>query len=178
MAQKKQRTYYSVDCEVDGPAAPYLGSLFWFGAVRVDQDLKTTFSGQLAPVSDYYEDERLLISGLTRADTLLFPKPEIVMPQFAKWVLETCNGNQPELVSDNNGFDFGLMNHYLWQYAHGNPFGHTSRNINDLYKGLEGNIRSSFKHLVQTPHTHNPVDDAVGHAEAFLAIAPRLKIKI
>ncbi|MBY0538259.1 exonuclease [Patescibacteria group bacterium] len=178
MTHRKKRTYYSVDCEVDGPAAPLRGSMFWFGAVRIDHKLRTTFDGELSPVSDYYEEARLKISGLTRADTLLFPKPEIVMPQFAQWVLNTCDGNQPELVSDNNGFDFGLINLYLWQYASHNPFGHTSRNINDLYKGLEGDIRSSFKHLVKTPHTHNPVDDAVGHAEAFLAIAPRLKIKI
>lgn len=178
MAQKKKRIYYSVDCEVDGPAPPLKGSMFWFGAVRVDHKLATTFSGQMSPVSDYYEDARLQISGLTRADTLLFPKPEVVMPQFVKWVLETCDGQQPILISDNNGFDFGPMNIYLWQYTNSNPFGHTSRNINDLYKGLEGNIRSSFEHLVQTPHTHNPVDDAIGHAEAFLAMALRLKIKI
>jgi hypothetical protein len=152
--------------------------MFWFGAVRIDHKLSTTFSGQMSPVSDYYEEVRLNISGLTRAETLLFPKPEIVMPLFVKWVLETCDGNQPEFVSDNNGFDFGLMNYYLWKYTNSNPFGHKSRNINDLYKGLEGDIGSSFKHLVKTPHTHVPVDDAIGHAEAFIAMAPRLKIII
>ena len=178
MEQKKKRTYYSVDCEVDEAAPPIKGSLFWFGAVRIDHHLQTTFSGQMCPVSEHYDEKRLQISGLTRATTLLFPKPEIVMPLFVQWVLDTCDGGQPEFVSDNNGFDFGLMNNYLWQYTNSNPFGHTSRNINDLYKGLEGNIRSSFKHLVKTPHTHDPVDDAIGHAEAFLAIAPRLKIVI
>ena len=28
----------------------------------------------------------------------------------------------------------------------------------------------SFKHLRQTPHTHNPLDDARGNAEALLAL--------
>jgi hypothetical protein len=28
----------------------------------------------------------------------------------------------------------------------------------------------SFKHLRQTPHTHNPLDDAKGNAEALIAM--------
>ncbi len=178
MTKTKERVFISTDCEVDGPAPPVKGSMFWFGAVRIDTELKTTFSGQMSPVSDYYEVKRLKISGLTRADTLLFPKPEIVMPRFVKWIHDISAGREPRLISDNTGFDFGLMNYYLWKYTNSNPFGHSSLNIKQLFCGLEGDIRSSFKHLVITPHTHNPVDDAKGNAEAFIAMAPRLKITI
>jgi hypothetical protein len=31
-------------------------------------------------------------------------------------------------------------------------------------------VRKSFKHLRKTPHTHHPVDDAKGNAEALLAM--------
>lgn len=179
MAEKKKPVVYiSIDCEVDGPAPPARGSMFWFGAVLVDRELKTTFNGQLHPISDYYEPARLAISGLTREQTLLFPKPEIIMPLFARFVYEVSSDRRPVLISDNNGFDAGLMNYYLWTYAGENPLGHTSRNINDLYKGLQRDTYASFKHLVKTPHDHNPVNDAIGHAEAFQAFAPELKIKI
>ena len=176
--EKQEVVYISVDCEVDGPAPPSRGSMFWFGAVLVDPELKTIFNGQLHPISDYYEEKRLAISRVTRAETLCFPAPEIVMPDFVSWVKQVSGNSRPVLISDNNGFDAGLMNYYCWTYADENPLGHTSRNINDLYKGLEGNTYSSFKHLITTPHDHNPVNDALGHAEAFLLMAPRLRIKI
>ena len=174
----KPKVYISIDCEVDGPAPPFKGSMFWFGAVLIDTKLDTTFSGQMSPVSSYYEVKRLKISELTRAETRTFRKPEIVMPLFVEWVHKVSAGKEPRFISDNTGFDFGLMNYYLWKYTNNNPFGHSSLNIKQLYCGLEGDIRSSFKHLVITPHTHNPVDDAKGNAQAFIAMTPRLKIVI
>ncbi len=180
MVEKKKKVLYiSVDCEVDGPAPGIRnrGSMFWFGAVVVEPGLKNTFDGKIRPISKYFEEERLAISGVTRAETMRFPKPHIVMPLFVKWILAAAGDRRPVLISDNNGFDFGVMNNYLWRYTGGNPFGHTSRNLNDLYKGHQHNIYSSFKHLVVTPHNHLPVDDATGHAEAFMAFAPELKIK-
>jgi hypothetical protein len=39
-----------------------------------------------------------------------------------------------------------------------------------LYKGLKRDLRSNFKHLRKTAHTHNPVDDARGNAEAMLTM--------
>lgn len=59
-----------------------------------------------------------------------------------------------------------------------NPFGHTSRNLNDIYKGIERNMFKSFKHLRKTKHTHNPVDDATGNAEALLRIKQEYGLKI
>ncbi|MEM8605165.1 MAG: exonuclease, partial [Cyanobacteria bacterium P01_H01_bin.121] len=37
-----------------------------------------------------------------------------------------------------------------------------------LYKGLQKDTFTNFKHLRKTKHTHNPVDDALGNAEALL----------
>jgi hypothetical protein len=37
-----------------------------------------------------------------------------------------------------------------------------------------GNMRAKWKHLRQTPHDHNPVNDAKGNAEAFRVIQEML----
>jgi hypothetical protein len=52
-------------------------------------------------------------------------------------------------------------------------------NLGSLYKGFVKDTFKSFKHLRDTKHTHNPVDDARGNAEALLKIkAEGLKIKL
>ncbi|MHA2047741.1 MAG: exonuclease, partial [Candidatus Thorarchaeota archaeon] len=46
--------------------------------------------------------------------------------------------------------------------------GHSSTNINSIYKGRRNNMRDNIKRLRKTKHTHHPVDDAKGNAEALL----------
>jgi hypothetical protein len=41
-------------------------------------------------------------------------------------------------------------------------------NLGSLYKGLVQDTFKNFKHLRKTKHTHHPVDDARGNAEALL----------
>jgi hypothetical protein len=35
---------------------------------------------------------------------------------------------------------------------------------------MEKTVFKNFKHLRKTAHTHNPVDDAIGNAEALIAM--------
>src|SRR5215467_1711476 len=63
----------------------------------------------------------------------------------------------------NNGFDWQFINWYLWHFTGGNLFGHSS-------KGMVKDMFQNFKHLRETAHTHDPVDDARGNAEALLAM--------
>lgn len=53
-----------------------------------------------------------------------------------------------------------------------NPFGHSGTRLNDLYAGIVKNVRKGFefKKFRKTKPTHNPVDDAIGNAEAFLQL--------
>jgi len=163
-------TYFVIDIESDGPVTP-LYSMVSFGAVVLDTKLDQTFYGQVRPISEKWIPEHLAVSGHTRAETLLFPKPEAVMPEFVDWVkTHTAKGSKPIFVSDNNGFDFSFMNYYLWQYVGDNIFGYDTMNMSDLYKGMCKNVKSSFKHLKKTKHTHHPVDDAKGNAESLLAM--------
>jgi hypothetical protein len=59
---------------------------------------------------------------------------------------------------------------YFHRFTGKNPFGFSSQNLGSLYKGIVKDTKRNFKHLRKTKHTHNPVDDAKGNAEALLAM--------
>ena len=81
-------------------------------------------------------------------------------------------------VSDNNGFDWQFINWYFHEFTGKNPFGHSSTNLGSLYKGLVKDTSKNFKHLRRSKHTHHPVDDARGNAEALLHMRDALGLKI
>lgn len=165
-----------VDVEADGPI-PGDYSMIALGAVVVEDGLDRTFYGRLKPISDKWLPEALVVSGFSREETLTFDDPKTVMESFAGWLKQVSN-NQPRFVSDNNGFDWQFVNWYFHHFTGANPFGHSSANLGSLYKGLVRDAFQNFKHLRKTKHTHHPVDDAKGNAEALLAMkAMGLKIK-
>src|SRR5438876_6040563 len=160
--------YVMVDVEADGPI-PGDYSMVCFGAVLVRQGLDEIFYGRLKPISEKWIPEALAVSGFTREETLAFDDPDAVMAAFARWMQEKIKG-RPFFISDNNGFDWQFINWYFWRFTGGNPFGHSSTNLGSLYKGLVRDTFQNFKHLRRTSHTHHPVDDARGNAEALLAM--------
>ena len=162
-----------IDIESDGPC-PGMHSMVCFGAVIVEKGFQRTFYAQLKPISDIYIPEALAISGFTREETLKFPDPRDAMQNFEIWLNKNIVG-RPIFWSDNNSYDAGFMNYYFWQQLGRNPFGWSSANMGSLYKGITGDIYSTFKHLRETAHTHNPVDDAKGNAEALLKMFDIMK---
>jgi hypothetical protein len=160
--------YVMVDIEADGPI-PGDFSMICFGAVVVEEGLGRIFYGRLKPISEKWVPEALAVSGFTREQTLAFDDPATVMQNFGRWVKDTTNG-RAFFVSDNNGFDWQFINWYFWHFTGANPFGHSSTNLGSLYKGLVKDTFQNFKHLRRTLHTHDPVDDARGNAEALLAM--------
>ena len=157
-----------VDIEADGPV-PGLYSMIALGAVVVRPGLSDTFYGQLAPISDDFIPEALAVSGFSREETMEFAPPSQVMEQFEAWVQENSQG-RPIFISDNNGFDWMFVCWYFHRFLGRNPFGHSSQNLGSLYKGLIKDTYKNFKHLRKTRHTHHPVDDARGNAEALLTL--------
>ena len=89
------------------------------------------------------------------------------MTAFAGWLKANSVG-KPILISDNNGYDASWINYYFHVYYGTNPFGWSSRRIGDLYCGMVKDTYAAWKHLRKTSHTHHPVDDAMGNAEALL----------
>jgi len=167
-----------VDVEADGPI-PGDYSMVSFGAVLVKHGaLDETFYAELNPISDRWMPDALDVSAFSREDTLTFPDPAIAMVDFDAWLKEHA-GNRPRFIADNNGFDWSFINWYFHHFLSRNPFGHSSSNLGDLYKGMVKNTFKSFKHLRISRHTHNPVDDAMGNAEALIKmIGMGLNLKV
>lgn len=168
--------YVMIDVEADGPI-PGDYSMVSFGAVVVEPDLSRSFYGQLRPISEKWIPESLKVSGLSREATLAFDDPKAVMAQFELW-LARIGGRRLLFVSDNNGFDWQFINWYFHHFLGRNPFGHSSTNLGSLYKGLVKDTFETFKHLRRTSHTHHPVDDARGNAEALLHMKDSLGLRI
>jgi hypothetical protein len=132
-----------VDCEATGNC-PAIGELTEFGAVHYPS--RATFYGDLKKSGE-----------------------KNVFESFDKWLLEITEGRKPIFVSDNPAFDWQWINYGFWHSLNKNPFGWSARRISDFYAGLMGDFSQTqhWKRLRITPHTHNPVDDAMGNVEAF-----------
>lgn len=171
-------TVIMVDIEADGPIpGPY--SMISFGAVIVEPSLSKTFYGELKPISYKWIPEALAVSGFSREKTLTFKDPTEVMTEFKEWVLTNSKG-KPKFWSDNNGFDY-MFTHWYFENFLGNrsdPFGHTSENINSWYKGCMRDAFVNMKHLRNRRHSHHPVDDSIGNAEALLKMKDMFNLKI
>lgn len=161
--------WFVVDVESDGPI-PNKYSMVSFGAVAVTPALDRTFYGKTRPVSDEWVPEALAISGISREEHLTFDDPKGVMEKFENWIQTQNRDGRPILVSDNIAYDWQFINYYFHYYLGRNPFGFSGRRIGDMYCGMMKDSRARWKHLRQTSHTHHPVDDARGNAEAILAM--------
>lgn len=164
-------SYIVVDVEADG-AIPHKYSMVCFGAVVVEPSLSKTFYGKTKPISGEWVADALAVSGFTREEHESFDEPQQVMQAFADWLAENSKG-RPIFISDNPAFDWQWINYYFHTYLGKNPFGFSGRRIGDLYCGMkmDTGLNSEWKRLYRkTSHDHNPVNDAIGNAEALLAM--------
>ena len=174
-------SFYVVDIEADN-TSPATGSIVCLGAVRVAESLTDTFYGQTAPISEDWKPDALAISGFSREEHELFPMPSVTISEFYHWVNKTNKSGRPVFISDNIAFDWMWIAYYFDRYHISNPFGFSGRRIGDLYCGMvkdagkNGEWKRKFR---KTRHTHDPVDDAMGNAEALLAMKEMgLKIRL
>ncbi|HEY8400341.1 MAG TPA: exonuclease [Cytophagaceae bacterium] len=159
---------FVVDVEADGPI-PHRYSMVCFAAVLVEPTLKETFYAKVKPISNEYVPSMLAVSGFTREEHLTFDEPKDVMTCFKNWILKNAKG-RPIFVSDNVAFDWQWINYYFHYYLGENPFGYSGKRIGDIYSGMVKNIfkGSEWKQFRKTAYTHNPLNDAMGNAEAML----------
>ena len=170
---------FIVDVEADGPA-PGLYSMVSFGVVRIQRGpLDCTFHGRVAPISEQWDPQALAVSGISRDEHLAHPPAADEMRRFAQWLAENNVGERPVFISDNPAFDWQFINYYCHAFLGHNPFGHSARRIGDLFAGLTKDFRatSAWKRLRKTRHTHHPVDDARGNAEALITMADTYGLK-
>ncbi len=153
-----------VDVEADGQL-PGINSMVCFGAVALDRNLNNTFYGETAPISKQYDKDALAVSGFSREEHKKFTKPAVTMLEFKEWLKQFKN---PTFITDNPAFDFPWINYYMHVFTGSNPFGWSARRIGDLFCGFYNDPYYKWKKHRITKHTHNPVDDAKGNAEALL----------
>lgn len=143
-------TFILIDCEAPlGVGAPCVGDMTEFGAVVLWT--RETFHGRDCSAETF--------------------------AAFCDWI-EGFPGPRV-MVSDNPAFDFQWINFYFWKYLGSNPLGHSARRIGDFAAGMdrEWRNRQKWKKLRRTPHDHNPVNDAMGNAEALEELIRRCEIK-
>lgn len=170
-------SWFMVDVEADGPI-PGDFSMIAVGAVIVEPGLSRTFKATLHPISDDWIPDALAVSGFTREQTLQFEPALDVMRNFREWVESNTKG-KPIFVSDNSAFDPMFVYWYMHHFTLGNPFGHSSTSLGSLWKGMAMNTRSKkYKKFRKTKHSHNPLDDAMGNAEAMLHMKDNLGLKV
>ena len=170
---------FTIDVEANG-RIPGKHSMTEFGIVKVDKEglFNKTFHGKLAPMFDDYIPDCLAISGKTFEETKGWGDPKEVMKEAAAWVLENNTDHRPKFYSDNNGYDFMWWHWYCMWFLEEDPFGHSSNNIKNIYNGLIKDTFKNHKKLRKTRHSHHPVDDAKGNAEALYYMYTNMKLGI
>ncbi len=160
-----------VDCEARG-TSPVNGTLTEFGAVHYAT--RNTFHGRLFEGTPDPTNPAIPLVGNRIASDVE------VAADFAGWLSAMCPG-RAVLVSDNPAYDFMWIAAMFDRAGMDNPFGHSGRRISDFWAGLQRkwSDTQSWKKLRKTPHDHNPVNDAMGNAEALeriLEIASKLQL--
>jgi len=162
----------SMDVEASG-VAPMHGDMISFAAVVIEEPLNRTFhSGNMRPECEHYLPEAYAAIGMTREQHLAARHSirERIFA-FADW-LEGLNvpNRRYIMVSDNPGFDFQWMNFELMNHIGQQLLGFSARRIGDVWSGLRKrpNETVSWRRFRVTPHDHDPLNDAMGNAEAWL----------
>lgn len=163
---------FSIDVEADGPS-PMDYSMVCFGIVLIDPygEFEHTFYGETAPISDKWIPEALAVSGFSRKEHEDFMPPEVAMGDALAWVnrINKIHGKgRPMAIMDNPAFDWQWINGYFHRYTGENPFGHSASRLADKYEGALGAYYNWKRKHRRTKHDHNPINDAIGNAEATL----------
>ena len=160
VAMSDKTPWVFVDCEARG-TSPVHGVLTEFGAVHYDT--RDTFHGRLFDATPDPANPAISIVG----ERLATDKE--VAESFAAWLQEHLGNSQPVFVSDNPAYDWQWIAGMFDRAGMDNPFGHSGRRISDFWAGLNRNWSDTqgWKRFRRTAHDHNPVNDALGNAEAF-----------
>lgn len=179
---------FLVDVEASGKS-PFSGVMTEFGVV--DFETRSWFHGHLWDFEPHPDIPALPVptveqTGVTRCagpdgepQHTAVPNARAVFEHLAAWIdmyagpcRENPAGDRPVFVADNPGFDAMWMTEAFDRNGVDNPFGTSSRRIGDLAAGLSGKWKntSAWKRHRKTRHDHNPVNDALGNAEALETI--------
>lgn len=177
--------YFSVDVEADGPIpGPY--SMLSLGAAvagRFDgveftaaDPTVDTFYRELAPISDTYVPEALVVSGLDRERlTADGADPATAMADLVGWIAGVAGNAKPVMVGYPASFDWMFLYWYLIRFTGGSPFGHSGCFDMKTCYAVKAGVpyhravkRLMPRDLLSTrTHTHHALDDAIEQADLF-----------
>lgn len=157
-----------VDCEARG-TSPVNGTLTEFGCVSYPK--MRTFRGRL------YESSRDPVTPAIPVVGRRLRTDLEVAADLTRWLREVAGSERVTMVSDNPAYDFMWIAGMFDKAGLDNAFGHSARRIGDFYAGLNRtwSDHSSWKRLRVTEHDHDPVNDALGNAEAYRAIMAQVR---
>ena len=156
------------DVEADGPC-PGLYNMISFGLVSLAHP-ELSFLGEVRPLLDHPgQPDARQITRVSFERQKTFQDPAVVMVAARDWLEQLAPGQRPIFWSDNPAFDWQFWNWHCQKFLGANPAGHSARRIGDFDAGRRNEPlnTSSWTKRRQTSHTHNPVDDARGNAEAL-----------
>jgi len=179
-------TVFVVDTEQTGRSL-VRHSMHWFAVMKLTEELDTFFEGKMCPRPETtYVPRSMQYAGTNWEEIQSWPKPELVMPTFATWLIRNTElGTVPQFWADNNGHDIKWMNWYMDLYADDPEaaealMGHSSRNVNDWYRSFVKGCATAGKplpplyqkrqNLAVTKHNHTPVADVRAVCESMLAV--------
>lgn len=151
-----------------------------FGLVSV-ADPTNAFLGEVAPVLESAGVRQARdVVGVSYQQQKDYRSSEAVMREAVEWVNSLTGGERAVFWSDNPAFDWQFWNWYCHKFVGDNPGGFSARRIGDLDAGRRGEPlnTSAFKKRRETAHTHNPVDDARGNAEALRWVLEQMGEKL
>ena len=183
-----EECYVSIDIEADGPA-PGLNSMLSLGAAAFTSDgaLAQTFSTNLEPLPEAYEDERAMRWWASqpaaweacRAQT---QDPEQALGSFHAWVERQAKTlGRPVMVAFPASYDAMWVQWYLHRFVGDDPFRWRAIDIKTLAMvamgvGYCATAKSSLPKHWRPPakHTHIAVEDAIEQGELFMNIVREL----
>ena len=159
----KYKPWFFVDVEARG-ISPVNGTMTEFGIVHYDT--KETFHGILYEGTPDPENRAKPIVGRRVNAT------GTVVLDLNDWLASFVGDGNATMISDNPAYDFMWIAGMYDEVGLENRFGHSARRISDFYAGvqLKWGDTQGWKCYRETPHDHNPVNDAMGNVEAFMRI--------
>ena len=137
-------SYFSIDCEASGPAAPFY-NLLSIGVTEVHPErdghvLGPSFYVELRPIFPGMNAEALAVCGLD-VERLAREgvEPRRAMERLNEWVAkENRAPGRPVFVGHNAVFDWAYISYYYLHFQLENPFGYKGIDTKSLAMGRLG----------------------------------------
>jgi DNA polymerase III alpha subunit (gram-positive type) len=172
-------TYVCTDIETDGPSPGHYSMLSLASvAFRLDKSIIGTFERNLELLPGARQHPRNMEFWKTQPEAWAACRRNLVAPaeamrDYSQWLLALPG--KPVMVAHPVGFDFTFVQWYLHEFTGGSPYFLAGLDITSYAMAVMGRpFTESHRPYMpkewidpNLPHTHQAMDDALGHAMVF-----------